>query len=38
MYLNTYFQDICDLKGNKSMSLVFQMAQAIRKCIRNILC
>ena len=38
MYLNKYFQDISDLTGNRSMSLVFQMTQATRKCIRNILC
>lgn len=35
MYLNNYFQDISDLTGNKSMSLVFQMAPGYKEMYKK---
>lgn len=35
IYLNNYFQDISDLTGNKSMSLVFQMAPGYREMYKE---
>ena len=35
IYLNNYFQDISDLTGNKSMSLVFQMAPGYREMYKK---
>ena len=35
IYLNTYFQDISDLTGNKSMSLVFQMAPGYKEMYKK---
>lgn len=35
MYLNTYFQDVNDLKGNKSMSLIFQMAPGYKEMYKK---
>ncbi len=35
MYLNNYFQDISDLAGNKSMSLVFQMAPGYKEMYKK---
>ena len=35
MYLNNYFQDIRDLTGNKSMSLVFQMAPGYKEMYKK---
>ena len=35
MYLNTYFQDVNNLKGNKSMSLIFQMAPGYKEMYKK---
>ena len=35
MYLNRYFQDITNLTGNKSMSLVFQMAPGYKEMYKK---